>query len=255
MISTHDIDLHFNSAVNLKTGLVFKAGDKGLTFNLHIKDLNPLGMYGKIAFHRPNNTSVEGTLVGSGREYTYTILGNEFAVPGVVIVDVKFYDALNSPNQRISTTSFVIGVISDTLDGLGGGTAGYSDELEVLRAAMEQAEQGLLQAQQDYTNMSTLFGNTLQAYIDAFGNTAPINPRGYYDPTEPYNPRDAVTYNGVLYMCYITAAAGTLPTNTNFWQEIGTDNDELLIKGINVGTPLAPYGLATNNNELIVISY
>lgn len=252
MTSTYDFDLHFNSAVNLKTGFVFKMGDKGITFNLHIKDLNPLGMTGKIVFHRSNNTSVESALIGSGSEYTYTILGNEFAVPGVVICDVKFYD---EPSQRISTTSFVIGVISDTLDGLGGGTAGYSDELEVLRAAMEQAEQGLLQAQQDYTDMSTLFGNTLQAYIDAFGNTAPINPRGYYDPAEPYNPRDAVTYNGVLYMCYIMAAAGTLPTNTNFWQEIGTDNDELLIKGINVGTPLAPYGLATNNNELIVISF
>ncbi len=254
MNSDYYIKLHFNQAIAQKTNYAFKVGDKGCTFHLHCEDHDPTDMLPHIVFNRSDGTCVEGTPIGSGRDYTYTVQGNEFGVCGKTVVDLKFYDA-DPATQRISTASFIIDVIADTYTDFLAPSSPYADSLEAAKEELEDATDQLENAEQDLSDMDALFAQTLQAYIDAFGNTAPINPRGYYDPTVPYNPRDAVTYNGVLYMCYIMAAAGILPTNTNFWQEIGTDNDELLIKGINVGTPLAPYGLATNSNELIVISY
>lgn len=185
MQSTYNINLHFNQAVAQKTGYVFKAGDKGISFALNVVDLDPTGMTPKIVFHRSDGTSVESdTVTNVGRVYSYTTLGNEFAIPGVLVADLKFYDG---NTQRVSTSSFIMGVISDTLDGLGGGTGGYSDELEQLREQMEQAAE-------DLDDMSDEFSNTLQDYIDAFGNTAPINPCGAYAAATEYHPRDAVTY-------------------------------------------------------------
>ena len=64
--------------------------------------------------------------------------------------------------------------------------------------------------------MSEQFADTLQDYIDAFGNTAPINPRGAYDDEEEYVPRDAVAYTaGGKTLTYINkqACTGIAPTD------------------------------------------
>ena len=132
-------------------------------------------------------------MTNSGNVYSYTTLGNEFAVPGVVVADLKFYD--NGDTQRVSTASFIFNVDADTLDGLGGGTAGYSDELETLSAAME-------------------------GYIEAFGNMAPMNPRGDYDANEDYNPGDCVYYGGLSWFCLQPCTGETPTAGSAYWQKV-----------------------------------
>lgn len=191
MTSAYSINLNPNITTPVKTGYTFKSGDKGITFNIAVTEMDPTGTSAKIAFHRANGTSVEAALSGQGPTYSYTILGNEFAVPGVVVADVKFYQ---STTQRVSTASFVFNVINDTLDGLGGGTAGYSDELETLSAAME-------------------------GYIEAFGNLSPINPRGAYNASTAYEPADCVSYNGNSWLC-IQPCTGVTPSEGAYWQQV-----------------------------------
>lgn len=191
MTSAYTINLNPNITTPVKTGYTFKAGDKGITFNIAVTEMDPTGTSAKIAFHRANGTSVEASLTGGGPNYSYTILGNEFAVPGVVVADVKFYQ---STTQRVSTASFVFNVINDTLDGLGGGTAGYSDELETLSAAME-------------------------GYIEAFGNLSPINPRGAYNASTAYEPADCVSYNSNSWLC-IQPCTGVTPSEGAYWQQV-----------------------------------
>lgn len=191
MTSAYTINLNPNITTPVKTGYTFKSGDKGITFNLVVQEMDPTGTSAKIAFHRANGTSVEAALSGQGPTYSYMILGNEFAVPGVVVADVKFYQ---STTQRVSTASFVFNVINDTLDGLGGGTAGYSDELETLSAAME-------------------------GYIEAFGNLGPINPRGAYNASTAYEPADCVSYNGNSWLC-IQPCTGVTPSEGAYWQQV-----------------------------------
>ena len=47
-----------------------------------------------------------------------------------------------------------------------------------------------------------------------------IVPRGAYDPATDYAVGDLVTYNGSSYVMYLDAVAGTLPTNTTYWQVV-----------------------------------
>lgn len=215
MQSDYYINLHFNQAVSQRTGYAFKIGDKGCTFHLHCEDLDPTGMLPHIVFNHPNNTCVEGVPDGSGRDYTYTIQGNEFGVCGKTVVDLKFYDSLEA-TQRISTASFMIEIIPDTYTDFEESSSSYADSLERAREEIDAAIIELQGAERDLDDMSEEFANTLQDYIDAFGNTAPINPRGEYDPAEPYVPRDAVEYTaGGKTLTYInrSACTGIAPTD------------------------------------------
>lgn len=215
MISDYYVNLHFNQAIAQRTGYAFKIGDKGCTFHFHCEDLDPSGMLPHIVFNHPNNTCVEGVPTGSGRDYAYTIQGNEFAVIGKTVVDLKFYDALDA-TQRISTASFIIEILPDTYTDFLAPSSPYADSLETAKEELEDAEQ-------DLTDMDALFAQTLQDYIDAFGNTAPINPRGAYDPNELYKPRDAVYYtSGGKTITYLNnlECTGIVPTNTSNWQPI-----------------------------------
>lgn len=217
MNSDYYINLHFNQAIPQKTGYAFKIGDKGCTFHLHCVDLNPTGMNPHIVFNHSNGTCVEGVPTGSGQDYVYVIQGNEFGVCGQVVVDMKFYDAIGElATQRISTASFTLDVIPDTLTPFDESSSSYADSLEHAREELEDATG-------DLADMDALFAQTLQDYIDAFGNTAPINPCGEYDPNELYKPRDAVyyTHDGktVTYMNNLECT-GIAPTNTSNWQPI-----------------------------------
>ena len=231
MNSDYYINLHFNQAIPQKTGYAFKIGDKGCTFHLHCVDLNPTGMNPHIVFNHSNGTCVEGVPTGSGQDYVYVIQGNEFGVCGQVVVDMKFYDAIGElATQRISTASFTLDVIPDTLTPFDESASSYADSLEHAREeidaailALQGAEEDLNDAEEDLDDMSELFGDTLQDYIDAFGNTAPINPRGVYDATATYHPRDAVsyTYNGrTLTYMNMRQSTGVAPTDTDYWQVI-----------------------------------
>ena len=199
MTADFDVILNFNSATPVKTGAEFKAGDKGFTINMDVRELDPTGMTPKIAFYRSNGTSVESAAVTNvGNIFSYTLLGNELAVPGVVVADLKFYDG---DDQRVSSASFIFTAISDTLDGLGGGTESYSDELEQLSAE---------------------FQDTLDDYIDAFGNTAPINPRGDYDNAETYEPRDMVydSNTGTSWVCKQQSTGNAPGSPSAYWQKL-----------------------------------
>ena len=199
MTADFDVILNFNSATPVKTGAEFKAGDKGFTINMTVRELDPTGMTPKIAFYRANGTSVEsGAVTNVGNIFSYTLLGNELAVPGVVVADLKFYDG---DDQRISSASFIFTAIADTLDGLGGGTESYSDELEQLSAE---------------------FQDTLDDYIDAFGNTAPINPRGDYDNTATYEPRDMVydSNTGTSWVCKQQSTGNAPGSPSAYWQKL-----------------------------------
>ena len=206
MTADFNVILNFNSAKPVITGAEFKAGDKGFTINMDVRELDPTGMTPKIAFYRTNGTSVESSAVTNvGNIFSYTLLGNELAVPGIVVADLKFYDG---DDQRISSASFIFTAIADTLDGLGGGTESYSDELEQLSAE---------------------FQDTLDDYIDAFGNTAPINPRGDYDNTATYEPRDMVydTNTGTSWVCK-QESTGNAPTNGSaYWQKLVSSTGSL----------------------------
>lgn len=228
MISDYYVNLHFNQAIAQRTGYAFKIGDKGCTFHFHCEDLNPSGMFPHIVFNHPNNTCVEGVPTGSGRDYAYTIQGNEFAVIGKTVVDLKFYDALDA-TQRISTASFIIEILPDTYTPFEEASSSYADSLERAREEIDAAilelqgaEHDLEEAETDLDNMSGQFADTLQDYIDAFGNTAPINPRGEYDPAEQYVPRDAVQYTaGGKTLTYInrSACTGIAPTDPDHGAE------------------------------------
>lgn len=194
MTSAYSINLNFNNTIPVKTDFTFKQGDKGITLNLATTGLDPAGTTAHIVFKRSNGTSVEAELTGqTGPSYSYTILGNEFEIPGVVVADLKLY---NGDTQRVSTASFIFLVTGDTMDGVGGGTGGYSDQLEQL---------------------SEEFEDTLNEYKDAFGDVGAVNPRGAYDSTEDYNVLDLVSYQGSSYLCR-TACKNKVPTNTTYWQ-------------------------------------
>lgn len=194
MTSAYSINLNFNNTIPVKTDFTFKQGDKGITLNLATTGLDPTGTTAHIVFKRSNGTSVEAELTGqTGPSYSYTILGNEFEIPGVVVADLKLY---NGDTQRVSTASFIFLVTGDTMDGVGGGTGGYSDQLEEL---------------------SQEFSDTLEEYKDAFGDVGAVNPRGEYDAQEEYTALDLVSYNGSSYLCR-EGCTGIAPTNTTYWQ-------------------------------------
>lgn len=82
------------------------------------------------------------------------------------------------------------------------------------------------------------------------GRVQPIY-KGAYDSGEVYTPLDFVTYNGASYFCILTTTAGTLPTNTTYWQlvanaalsgAIGFDDASSVLVGANVQTALDSLG-------------
>lgn len=220
MTSAYTINLNPNITTPVKTGYTFKAGDKGITFNIVVNEMDDAtGMTAKICFMRANGASVEATLTGTGPTFSYTTLGNEFAVPGVVVADVKFY---NSTTQRYSTASFVFNVIGDTLDGLGGDTGPYSDQLEELSAEFE---------------------DTLHEYQDAFGEVGAVVPKGQYNASTAYTALDLVEYNGQSWLCRQGCTGQTPSQSSQYWQLFATGPNS----AANVTYDNTSSGLVSNN--------
>ena len=268
MTSTYQINLNPNIATPVKTGYTFKVGDKGVTFNIHVSEMDSTGTSAKIVFMRSNGASVEASLTGQGPDYTYTILGNEFAVPGKVVADLKFY---NSTTQRVSTASFIFNVLSDTLDGIGEGTGGYSDTLERLTQELNDLGDELEDLADDFekeiqdvsdefddlvAGYNAQFAETLQEYIDAFGVVGPVNPRGYWNFNVAYNVFDLVYFNGSSWLCRI-ANNGQLPAEeSTYWQEYakGVNDDafyecEAWARGTKNGVPVSSSDPTYHNNS------
>ena len=245
-----NIRLNANRAKAVHTGHKFASGDKGIVFRIAVDELDTTGTTAKIVFKRSNGTSVEAGITGTEGVYSYTTLGNEFAVVGPVTADVKFYENEN----RVSTSTFVYDVTADTLDGLGNGTAGYSDTLERMKKSMEQAEADILAAKDELesraeeilqqmketaenaeedvetaekkmVDLSADLEALYQEYVDAFGSTGPFNPRGPYSETETYTVRDMVTHNDASWVCYRNCTGATPSKESDCWQYLAVGSE------------------------------
>lgn len=248
-----NIRLNANRAKAVHTGHKFASGDKGIVFRIAVDELDTTGTTAKIVFKRSNGTSVEAGITGKDGIYSYTSLGNEFAVVGPVTADVKFYEKEN----RVSTCTFVFDVTSDTLDGIGAGTAGYSDTLERMKKSMEQAEADILAAKVELENraeeilqqmkdtaesaeedvetaeqkmddLSADLEALYQEYVDAFGSTGPFNPRGPYSETETYTVRDMVSHNDASWVCYRNCTGATPSKESDCWQYLAAGDAKTL---------------------------
>lgn len=200
-----NIRLNANSAKVVHTGYKFASGDKGIVFRIAVESMDTVGTTAKIVFKRSNGTSVEADITEENGIYCYTTLGNEFAVVGPVTADVKFYEG----EKRLSTCTFVFDVISDTMDGIGAGTGGYSDTLERMKESMEQTESEMLEVKRD-----------MEAYAEAFLGAYPFNPCGAYSETESYTVRDMVTHNDVAWVCYKDCTGATPAMDSDCWMPL-----------------------------------
>lgn len=220
-----NIRLNANRAKAVHTGIKIASGDKGIVFKIIVDELNTEGTTAKIVFKRSNGTSVEAGIEAEEGVYSYTTLGNEFAVVGQVVADVKLY----KDDARISTCTFVFDVTSDTLDGLGAGTGGYSDTLERMKKTMEEimaqmretmdgAEEDIEEAEKKMSDLTADLEALYQEYVDAFGNTGPFNPRGPYSEAETYTVRDLVTHDDASWVCYRNCTGATPSKESDCWQ-------------------------------------
>lgn len=220
-----NIRLNVNRAKAVHTGHKFASGDKGIVFKLAVDELDTTNTTAKIVFKRSNGTSVEAGITAEDGIYSYTTLGNEFAVVGQVTADVKFYEG----EKRISTCTFVFDVVSDTLDGIGTGTGGYSDTLEKMKKEMEEilaqmkevmdgAEEDVEAAEKKMADLTADLEALYQEYVEAFGSTGPFNPRGPYSETESYTVRDLVTYDDASWVCYRNCTGATPSKESDCWQ-------------------------------------
>ena len=219
MTSEYFIRLNPNNSTPVKTGYTFKTGDKGAQLKITVEGLDYSSTTAKIVFKRSNGTSVERSIAAANNVYVHTIQGTELAVPGIVVADVKFYQSSN----RVSTASFIFMVIDDTMDGLGTGTAGYSDTLAYYQQEMLAAIANL-QAQSAAYNASlasfnTQFQQQLNNYIAQFGNVGTFKPKGTYNASTTYKPLDFVYYNGASWVCRVQCT-GQTPADGTYWQEL-----------------------------------
>ena len=210
-MTEYNIRLNPNCAAAVHTGLKFKAGDKGITFRIAVDELDTTGTTAKIVFLRANGTSVESDITGTEVVYRYKTLGNEFAVPGKTIADVKVY----SGGDRVSTASFMFEVCVDTMDGLGAGTGGYSDQLEKLTKEAKEVTKEAELIKDDLQN-------TLEEYKSQLGNVGAVSSAGYYSASKAYVVNNVVFHNGYSWLC-VKNCTGQEPTGTSaYWQKFTT---------------------------------
>lgn len=187
--------LSLTSAINccVKTGLKLVRGDKGIELRLRVSELDTSNATAKIVFNRANASSVEADLDEPvNGEYVYTIQGNELAIVGVTRADVKFYEG----EKRISTASFIFEVVPDTLDDIGGGAGGYSDQLESLTEELK---------------------TTLAYYEEAFGDSGALIAKGTWNSSTTYEPLNLVFYDGSSWVCR-KENKNHRPASGEYWQ-------------------------------------
>lgn len=230
-MTEYNIRLNPNCAAAVHTGLKFKAGDKGITFRIAVDELDTTGTTAKIVFLRANGTSVESDISGTDGVYIYKTLGNEFAVPGKTVADVKFYESGN----RESTASFIFEVCGDTMNGLGAGTGGYSDRLEQLvseaEAAGELTEQAKAELEAAESNMKSTeaeMAAVIQNFKNQYGEVGALNPRGNWNSDVRYQIRDLAYHNSSSWIC-LAPNTGVAPTDANiaYWMR-STDLESIL---------------------------
>lgn len=209
----YNIRLNMNQAAAVNTGLKFKSGDRGVIFVILVDGMDTSNTTAKIVFKRSNGTSVEAAIAEGNGVYSYKTLGNEFAVPGKTVADVKFY----AEDDRVSTASFVFEVGSDTMDGLGTGTGGYSDTLEQLMKDIEAARADMEQVVQDAEKTQEDMDVALQKFVEDFAVVGTLNPRGAWNENKTYNLRDIVHYLGSMWIGLGESTGETPSEDSTAW--------------------------------------
>lgn len=137
VIYTVKLDLTDNGCFD--SGWRIKQGDNANSYlkvkveNNGVVYFNPLNLP-EIVFHRPDGSTVVSVMsAGTDDFYTYTIVGNELAVAGNVVMDVKFTDS-----GRTSTASCTFLCVPDTISGDPSGASTYYNPISEL---IEQGEQ------------------------------------------------------------------------------------------------------------------
>ena len=137
VIYTVKLDLTDNGCFD--SGWRIKQGDNANSYlkvkveNNGVVYFNPLNLP-EIVFHRPDGSTVVSVMsAGTDDFYTYTIVGNELAVAGNVVMDVKFTDS-----GRTSTASCTFLCVPDTISGDPSGASTYYNPISEL---IDQGEQ------------------------------------------------------------------------------------------------------------------
>ena len=171
--------LDFTDNGTFETGWRIKQGDFGNSEVVFRVVNNGVNMYDEnvipqIAFRRSNGTSVVSTMIPNDGTYKYAFVGNELAVPGPTLVDVKYTDA----QGRISTASCRFQVVEDTIGYDPTGASTYNNPVSELVA--QATEDSLIaegfavgqQRGQDVAEGSPYYHNNAKYYSNLTDPTA-----------------------------------------------------------------------------------
>lgn len=174
--------LDFTDNGTFETGWRIKQGDYNESVLVIRVVNNGVNMYDAnvtptIAFKRADGKSVVGEMTPNDGTYTYTLVGNEIAVPGPTLVDVKYVDS----EGRISTASCRFNVIEDTIGYDPTGASTYNNPVSQLVA--QATEDSLIaegfavgqQRGQDVPSTSPYYHNNAKYYSELSDPTAFAN--------------------------------------------------------------------------------
>ena len=174
--------LDFTDNGTFETGWRIKQGDSNESDIVIRVVNNGVNMYDAnvhptIAFKRADGKSVVGEMIPNDGTYAYTIVGNEIAVPGPTLVDVKYTDA----QGRISTASCRFQVVEDTIGYDPTGASTYNNPVSELVA--QATEDSLIaegfavgqQRGQDVPESSPYYHNNAKYYSELSDPTAFAN--------------------------------------------------------------------------------
>ena len=152
------------------SAIVIRVVNNGV--NMYDADVTPT-----IAFRRADGKSVVGEMTPNDGTYLYTIVGNEIAVPGPTLVDVKYVDS----DERISTASCRFQVVEDTIGYDPTGASTYNNPVsELVARATEDSliAEGFAVGQQrgqDVPESSPYYHNNAKYYSELSDPTAFAN--------------------------------------------------------------------------------
>ena len=144
-IIQYTAQLDFTDNGTFETGWRIKQGDFGDCEIIFRVVNNGVDMYDaeitpEIVFRRADGASIISTMTPNDGTYKYTFVGNELAVPGPTLVDVKYTDS----EGRISTASCRFTVVEDTIGYDPSGASTYNNPVSVLiREAVGAAEESI----------------------------------------------------------------------------------------------------------------
>ena len=202
-------------------------------FNMYDASITPT-----IAFRRADGKSVVGEMIPNDGTYKYTIVGNEIAVPGPTLLDVKYVDS----EGRISTASCRFQVVEDTIGYDPTGASTYNNPVSELVA--QATEDSLIaegftvgqQRGQDVPESSPYYHNNAKYYSElsdptAFANMSDVDFNNLQNGQVPvYNSTSGKWENssgggGAASLDDLTDVEITTPSNGQFLQYNSSDSE------------------------------